>query len=159
MRRSKILLEDFETSNELSEVKVIYKSKQRPFVRITSSRDAYEFLVNLYDKDIIEYQEQFFMLLLNRANYVLGWIMLSQGGTSGTVVDPKIIFTLALITNANSFILAHNHPSGRIVPSEHDISLTKSISQSGKFLEISLLDHLILGHEGCYYSFADEGVI
>ncbi len=153
----RVTLENFVTSPELAEVKVIYKSRQREKVKVSSSRDAYEIFYQIFDKDTIEYQEQFYMLLLNRANIVLGWIKLSHGGMSGTVVDPKVIFSIALTTSSVCLVLCHNHPSGSILPSEADISLTKSLNQSGKLLEITLLDHLIIGQAGCYYSFADDG--
>ena len=152
-------LNHFETSPELAEVKVSYKSKQQNKVKILNSQDAYQILYRLYDNDIIEYQEQFFLLLLNRANAVLGWIKLSAGGTSGTVVDPKIVFTLALQTNACGIILSHNHPSGNIQPSQSDIDLTKNINKSGRMLEIKLLDHLIISPDEKFYSFADEGIL
>ncbi|MCK9421236.1 MAG: JAB domain-containing protein [Bacteroidales bacterium] len=153
----RVTLENFVTSPELAEVKVIYKNRQREKVKVCSSRDAYQIFYQIFDKDTIEYQEQFYMLLLNRANLVLGWIKLSHGGMSGTIVDPKVVFSIALMTSCTCIVLCHNHPSGSTIPSEADIALTKSLSQSGKLLEISLLDHLIIGQEGCYYSFADEG--
>ena len=152
-------LNHFETSPELAEVKVSYKSKQQNKVKISNSQDAYQILYRLYDNDIIEYQEQFFLLLLNRANAVLGWIKLSAGGTTGTVVDPKMVFTLALQTNACGIILSHNHPSGNIQPSQSDIDLTKNINKSGRMLEIKLLDHIIMAPDGKHYSFADEGIL
>jgi len=152
-------LNHFETSPELAEVKVSYKSKQPNKVKISNSQDAYQILYRLFDNDLIEYQEQFFLLLLNRANKVLGWIKLSAGGTTGTIVDPKIIFTLALQTNACGIILSHNHPSGNIQPSQCDIDLTKKINNSGRMLEIKLLDHIIIAPDGKHYSFADEGIL
>ena len=155
----KIKLCHFEKSLELAEVKVSYKSKQKNKVKILNSKDAFNILYSLYDKDLIEYQEQFFLLLLNRANKVLGWIKLSTGGTSGTIVDPKIVFALALQTNACSIILAHNHPSSNIQPSQCDIDLTKKINNSGRLLEIKLLDHLIISPDEKFYSFADEGIL
>jgi len=152
-------LKNFETSLELAEVKVSYKSKQKDKVKVSSSLDAFKILFPLYDNDTIEFQEQFFLLLLNRANSVLGWINLSKGGTAGTVVDPKIIFVLALQTNASSIILSHNHPSGNLNPSQNDINLTKAIKVSGEMLEIKLLDHLIITPSEKFYSFADEGIL
>ena len=159
MGQLEIQLQDFVTSAELSEVMVSYKTKQKLKVKISQSRDAYEVFFALYDKDTIEYQEQFYLLLLNRANLVLGWIKLSQGGTSGTFVDPKIIFTLALKTNASSIVLCHNHPSGNLKPSEQDITLTKNINNAGKIMDVKLLDHLIISSDDVYYSFADEGLL
>ena len=152
-------LNHFETSPELAEIKVSYKSKQKSKVKITNSLDVFNVLFPLFDKDTIEYQEQFYLLLLNRANSVIGWIKLSTGGTSGTVVDPKIVFALALQTNASSIILSHNHPSGNIQPSQCDIDLTKKINNSGRMLEIKLLDHIIMAPDGKHYSFADEGIL
>lgn len=154
---NRISLENFETSVELAEVKVMYKSKQRSKTKISCSKDAFGVLYQIFDKDTIEYQEQFYLLLLNRSNQVLGWIKLSQGGTSGTVVDAKIIFTLALKTNSAGIILCHNHPSGNVKPSEADTILTNTISKAGQLLNIKLLDHLIISHEETCYSFADEG--
>ena len=150
-------LKDFETSLELAEIKVSYKSKQREKVKVASSRDAFDILYHIYNMDTIEYQEQFFMLLLNRVNHVLGWVKISMGGTAGTVVDPKIVFSLALQTNAHGIILSHNHPSGNLRPSDNDINLTKKLIASASLLEIKLLDHIIVAPEGAYYSFADEG--
>jgi len=96
------------------------------------------------------------VLLLNRANRVLGFVKISEGGVSGTVVDPKKIFQIALKANASGIILAHNHPSGNTTPSASDESITAKIVAAGKFLEISVLDHLIITSEQ-YFSFSDEG--
>ena len=98
------------------------------------------------------------MLLLNRANKVLGYVKLSSGGTSQTIIDIKLVFHAALKANAHSIILAHNHPSGSLSPSKSDISLTKEVGSAGKILNIELLDHLIITEEG-YLSFADEGMM
>jgi DNA repair protein RadC len=148
-----------ETSWKLAEVKVSYKNIQNPKIKISGSKDVFDVLYPLYDKDIIGYQELFYLLLMNRANSVLGWIKLSSGGTAGTVVDPKMVFALALQTNANSIILSHNHPSGNLNPSQNDLELTKCLNQASQFLKIKLLDHIIIAPDGTYYSFADEGVL
>ncbi len=95
------------------------------------------------------------MLLLSRANKVLGFHKVSEGGLSGTVADPKIIFQTALKANSCSIILGHNHPSGNTAPSEADISLTKKLKNAGEFLDLPVLDHIIVTSES-YYSFADE---
>lgn len=153
----KIKLSHFETSPELAEIKVSYKSKQKNKIKITNSQDVFNVLFPLFDKETIELQEQFYLLLLNRANNVIGWIKLSTGGTAGTVVDPKIVFALALQTNACGIILSHNHPSGNLQPSQADVNLTKNITNSGRLLEIKLLDHLIVSPDEKFYSFADDG--
>ena len=98
------------------------------------------------------------VLCLNRANRVLGWAKINQGGLSGTVSDPKVIFQVALKSNACSLIIAHNHPSGNLRPSEADILLTRKLKEAGLMLDLPVLDHLIVSSEG-FYSFADEGLL
>lgn len=146
-------------NSNLAEIKVTYSTKISPSERqkISSSKDAAEIFRSIWT-DSIELRECFFILLLNRANMVLGWYRISEGGLSGTVADPKLIFSIALKCNASSIIMAHNHPSGNTQPSQSDLTLTKKISDAGKVLEITCLDHLILTVES-YYSFADEGLI
>lgn len=123
--------------------------------RISSSRDAYE-QIRPYLLDLPH--EEFWLLLLTRANEVIRPVQVSQGGVSGTVADPKIIFKLALEHLASSIILVHNHPSGNLKPSEADRELTRRLSSAGKLLEIPILDHLIFTDAG-YLSFADEGLM
>lgn len=100
--------------------------------------------------------EEFWLILLNRANEVITKNNLSKGGVSGTVVDAKIIFKMATEHLASAIILVHNHPSGNLRPSQADISLTNKLKEAGNILEIPVLDHLIIGN-GKYYSFKDEG--
>ena len=149
-----------QTSNQIAEVELIYKSKvkasERPQVR--TSKDAADLLKHLWSEDKIDFVEQFKVLLLNRANKVLGIFEASSGGVTGTVADPKLIFVAALKANACSIIISHNHPSGNLKPSQPDQELTQKIKQAGQFLDIKLLDHVIVTSEG-YYSFADEGLI
>ncbi len=144
-------------NSNLAEIKVSYKTrvKYSEMRKIDSSQDAEEILRNIWS-DAMELREEFYMLLLNRANKVLGYYRVSEGGTDGTVVDPKLVFSVALKCHASSIILAHNHPSGNTKPSEADIRLTKDLIEGGKLLEISVLDHLILTAEN-FFSFADEG--
>ncbi|MGV8878365.1 MAG: RadC family protein [Sphingobacteriaceae bacterium] len=102
--------------------------------------------------------EEFWVLLLNRANRVISHHLISKGGQAGTVADPKIIFQTALENHAASIILAHNHPSGNLKPSQADIDLTKRIRTAGEMLDIQVLDHLIVTDFG-YFSFVDEGMM
>ena len=141
----------------ISEIKVSYSSGNKDKTKITGSESAYRLLISCWDNSIIEFQEEFKILLLNRANKVLGIYSVSKGGVSGTLVDPKLIFSVALKCNASSIILAHNHPSGNLNPSESDKYLTKKLISAGKFMDISVLDHLIVTAES-YFSFADEGL-
>jgi len=120
-----------------------------------SSRDAYElFYPYLTDR----YDEEFRVLLLDRANKIIQNEIIGEGGFSGTVADPKKIFKKALAVNASGIILGHNHPSDNLKPSESDISLTKKIKRAGEVLDISVLDHIIVGNDN-YFSFADESLM
>jgi len=145
---------------EVAEIQLTYKTKVKPSQRpkITSSKDAYEILLENWDEDKLEFVEQFKVLLLNRANKVLGIYELSTGGVSGTVADPKLVFAAAIKANASAMILAHNHPSGQVKPSQADINLTKKLVGGGRLLEIPVLDHIIVTGEESY-SFADEGLL
>ena len=124
---------------------------------INGSHSAYQIL-NTYWSDDIEYVEQFNVLLLNRANRVLGIVNVSKGGVAGTVVDAKVIFGAALKAHASSIILAHNHPSSNLKPSQADFDITRKLKKGGEYLDITLLDHLILTKYN-YMSFADEGLL
>lgn len=123
--------------------------------KISRSRDAYEiFRSTMGDRPY----EEFWIILLNRANKVLQKCNISEGGISGTVVDPKKIFKISLDHHASSIILGHNHPSGVVTPSEADQRITKKICDAGALLDVAVIDHLIIG-EDSYYSFADEGML
>ena len=124
-------------------------------LKITSSKDAFELLKG----DFMDLpHEEFWVLLVNRANRVVKKKRVSEGGVSGTVADPKIIFKLALEELATGVIVAHNHPSGNLMASQSDIDLTKKLKEAGKVMEIQLLDHIIVAGNK-YLSFADEGML
>lgn len=123
--------------------------------KITSSKDAFDLLKGeMMDLP----NEEFWVLLVNRANRVIKKKRISEGGVSGTVADPKIIYKMALEELACGIIVAHNHPSGNLQASQSDIDLTRKLKEAGKFLEIQLLDHIIIANQK-YLSFADEGMI
>lgn len=123
--------------------------------QVKDSKTAYI----LFQKELDDLNyENFCVLLLNRANKVLKVIKISDGGITGTVVDPRKVFKVALDNNATSIILGHNHPSGYLKPSDSDIQLTKKLKQAGEMLDLHVLDHIIVG-DGNYYSFADEGIM
>jgi DNA repair protein RadC len=126
--------------------------------KIKSSKDAREYLKEIFEEDTMEVYESFYALFLNRANITCGFVKISQGGITGTVVDERLIFKAALDCYATSMILSHNHPSGNIAPSEADKLLTKKIKQAGIILDIQVRDHVILTQDS-YYSFADEGIL
>ncbi len=102
--------------------------------------------------------ESFYIILLNTSNRLLKTVCISEGGISGTVVDPKKVFKIALDNFAAGIILSHNHPSGHLSPSTSDEKITKKIVDAGKLLEISVIDHLIVTNDG-YFSFSDEGIM
>lgn len=123
--------------------------------KIITSKDAFEiFSRELSDKP----NEEFWIILLNRANKIIGRQRISEGGVAGTVVDAKKVFKPAIENFASSIILGHNHPSGNMKPSNEDISLTKKLSQAGSNLDVKVLDHIIVTDNG-YFSFADEGMM
>jgi DNA repair protein RadC len=126
-----------------------------PNKAITGSRDAFEIA---YEELSDSHHEKFAILLLNRANRLIRKVVVSEGGFSGTVADPKRIFSAALAHKASSIILAHNHPSGNVRPSDSDVQLTHKLQKAGEHLDLPILDHLIVGDEN-YFSFADEGMI
>ncbi len=124
--------------------------------QITGSSDAWNVIAPiLMDLN----HEEFWIILLNRANKVIGKEQISSGGVAGTVVDAKMIFRTALEKGpASGIILAHNHPSGNLKPSQADIDITKKLKQAGVNLDINVLDHLIIAGQS-YYSFADDGAL
>lgn len=123
--------------------------------QITQSSCIYE-LVHPMLRDYT--QEAFWIVLLDRRSRVIKTYEIHVGGLSAMVVDPKVIFHKALQNLASSVILIHNHPSGSPSPSTEDIRLTEKIKLAGTYIDIKVLDHIIIG-DGCYYSFADEGKI
>ncbi len=123
--------------------------------KIITSQDAYEIIKPL----IIDLpHEEFWLLMLNRANVLVKKELISRGGVAGTIVDTRIIFKTAVNNYASSIIICHNHPSGNLNPSDSDVKITRSIVEAGKIMEIPLLDHIIVA-ENSYYSFGDEGLI
>jgi DNA repair protein RadC len=137
--------------NMVSEVELVYKNKVKPSERplVKSAKECYELLKSTWDENKIEFVEQFKVVLMNRAQRVLGIYELSTGGVAGTVADPKLVFTAALKAN---------HPSGNLKPSRADEELTKKIATGGMYLDIKVIDHIIVTSED-YYSFADEGLL
>ncbi|WP_316846788.1 JAB domain-containing protein [Pedobacter psychrodurus] len=141
---------------QVAEIELSYRPKFKPAERpqIDCSAKAYQVLMGSWSLDKIELVEEFKIILLNRGNRVLGIVNISQGGMSGTVADPKIIFAIALKACANGIILSHNHPSGESRPSDADIKLTQKLSEAGKLLDIKVFDHIIVCTDR-YFSFLD----
>lgn len=144
-------------NNRISEIELKYKPSKiiGNNDKITCSKSAYEVFLEHWNADTLELYEEFKVLLLNRANEVLGIHTLSKGGMTGTLVDLKLLFAVVLKSASSSIILAHNHPSENLKPSEADKNLHKKIQSASKFLDISVLDNLIIT-KSSYYSFNDS---
>ena len=149
-----------EIFGKVAEVELVYRSKVKASERpmIASSLDAYNILQMVWEDGKMDLLEQFKVLFLNRSNKVICIYNVSTGGITGTVADPKLIFTAALKVNAVALILSHNHPSGSVKPSKADEELTMKIKNAGCFLDMKVLDHIIITSE-TYFSFADEGLL
>lgn len=131
------------------------QSPQIHLISITSSGDIAEY----FKSKLADLQhEEFWVVYLNRANKIIHSYRLSQGGVAGTVIDIRLMMKEAMNRLASSIIVCHNHPSGNLQPSSQDIALTRKIQETGRMLEIPLIDHLIVSSAG-YYSFADEGTL
>lgn len=139
------------------EVKLTYKRKHPNETRVFNAEETVKFARKLFG-DAIEHRECFFAIGLNRANEIIAWMKVSEGGQSSTVVDHKMVLQFALLTNSAALIVAHNHPSGQTQPSEPDKRLTRSLSELCKHMDLTLLDHVILT-EKSHFSFADHGLI
>ena len=126
-------------------------------LKIKSSKDIYKNILPFFD-DVINYKERMAVICLNKANDIVGYNVISEGGVSGTVVDVKIIMQHAILTNSSHIIMIHNHPSGNLEPSVADIKITSKIKQACSVMDVELLDHLIISSSD-YYSFADEDKI
>jgi len=145
--------------NNVAEIEVVYKPAISDKPIISSSLDAYNVLVNFFPSETLCLQERFVAMYLNRSNRVIGVYHMSTGGIRGTVVDIRLLLSVALKTAATGIILAHNHPSGNIKPSEADKELTNKIKKASEYMDINLLDHLIIVPEGKYLSFREDGLL
>ena len=123
-------------------------------LRVQSSQDAYQLVKDLQDEAV----EKLVTIFLNARHDVLALTVLFSGGTTESVVDPKVILKIALDLGACAFILVHNHPSGDPLPSNEDRNITKKIATGAGYLDLRLLDHLIVGFDK-YFSMADEGIM
>lgn len=141
---------------ELCEIQVSYSNGNKEKLKITNSDTAYKVAISKWNMDTIELQEECKVLLLNRANKVIGIFSVTKGGTTSCIVDIKLILSVALKTVSNGIILLHNHPSGNLRPSEADRSITNKLKKGCEALDLQLLDHLIVTKEG-YFSFSDSG--
>ncbi len=147
--------------DKVNEIKISYTEKitTSTINSITNSCEVAQLLFENWDNDTIGLQESFKIVLLNNGNKVKGIYHISQGGITGTLVDLRILFAVVLKSLSVAIILVHNHPSGKLTPSQSDKLLTKKIKNAADFLDIKVLDHLILAPNGEFYSFADSGLL
>ena len=127
----------------IPQIEVSYKRERTDKRKITSSLDAYEVFKECFKQETLSLYEEFFVLFLDRAAQIIGIRLLNRGTATCTVVNSKLIFAIALGCNANSIVLAHNHPSGNLKPSQEDIRMTKKLKEFSELIDIQLLDHLI----------------
>lgn len=138
---------------EIGRRKQLSEAKERP--QIKQSKDVADiFQPLLADLD----HEEFWIIYMNRSNKILKYERISSGGLSGTVTDVRMILKKAVLLSASGMLVAHNHPSGNLNPSESDTKITRKIKEAGEILDIQLLDHIIIAEKD-YYSFADNGLI
>ena len=145
-------------NTQVSEIQVSYSPNLLVDMSIKNSKKSFELMLNEWEQDKLQMQEEAKILLLNRSNKVLGIYSLAKGGLTSCIVDVRIILSIALKTLATGIILFHNHPSGNLKPSKADLDITKKLKNFCDLLDISLLDHLIITKDN-YFSFADEGLI
>lgn len=146
----------------VSELSLSYKVKG-PMTKFTCSKDIFDRILSWWD-DTLNLYESFHVLLLNRANNEIGIFKISQGSGTGTVVDSKMVCAVAILSNASTIVLIHNHPSGNKKPSDADIRITSKMKEGLDLFGINLLDHLIITPQlqdirSDYFSFTDEGLI
>ena len=127
-------------------------------VKIKSSSELAHYFREMFDQETLEVYEQVMVLFLNNANNTIAWYKASQGGITGTVIDVRLVMKAALNCYATSMAIAHNHPSGILVPSDADKSITNKLRQAGNVLDIKVLDHIIITTES-YFSFSDDGLL
>lgn len=143
---------------EVAEISVSYSTNKADIIKLTNCKSTFDFILSQWNLDIIEFQEECKVILFNRANFVLGVYELSKGGISGTVVDIRIVLSVALKCNASAIVLVHNHPSGNLIPSEPDKQITRKLKDACDLLGFNLLDHYIISKYD-FYSFKQNGFI
>lgn len=145
-------------NSKIAEIQISYIPNFQADYKIENSRKSFELMLEEWNENTLQMQEEVKLLLLNRSNKVLGVYCLAKGGISGCIVDVRIILSVALKSLATGIILVHNHPSGNLKPSQDDLKITQKLKESCKLLDITLLDHLIITKDS-YFSFVDEGLL
>lgn len=142
----------------VAELKIHYNPKKRTGVFVSCSADAYKILREMWDNTLLNFQEQFCALFLNQSNEVIGFRVINTGKVAQTTVDINFVFSCAMLCRATTVIVAHNHPSGNLKPGDSDRLITHQLKMGLSYLDIGLLDHLIITERG-YFSFKEQGYI
>ena len=155
-----VMLTSFERSPRLAEIRAVYKSrtKARERKQIRHPKDVENYLRAVWNRGTLELTEDFLIVCLNGNHQAIGWVKVSSGGFNSAMVDPRIVFAVALQTAATAIILAHNHPSGNTEPSEEDKAMTRRLVEAGRLLHLMVIDHVILTKESAF-SFAENGLL
>jgi DNA repair protein RadC len=155
-----VTLSELKRSPKLAELRVSYKSRTKFSTRknVRNARDVVEYLRAVWDKHTLELSEQFLIVCLNGNHQAIGWVRISAGGFTQTLVDPRLVFAVALQTASSAIILAHNHPSSSLKPSPEDIQVTRRLREAGNILNVKVLDHIILTRDS-YASFVELGLM
>ena len=148
-----------QNSNAVAEIQVSYKPDLTNCPKIKNSGDVFKNFLPFFNDDTIALSERLFVGYLNRGNMLKGIIEHSKGGLTGTPMDMRLILSVALKTAATGIVLAHNHPSGNLNPSESDISTTQKLKANCRLFEIELIDHIIISPTGDYYSMAENNLL
>ena len=143
----------------VAEIELSYRPIKCEPIQIKSANDAFIEFNKFFPEATIALQEMAVVMYLKKSHKILGFYRLSTGGITGTMVDIRLLFATALKVAATNFMLCHNHPSGSLKPSTSDIELTSKLKEAGKWLDIKLLDHLIISPDGNYFSFTEDGLI
>ena len=157
---TRVVLEEMERSPRLAEIRAVYRSRVKAGRRksVREPGDVAAYLREIWNPRTIELTEDFVVLCLNAAHEIIGWVKISSGGFSSTVVDPRLIFAIALQTASSALVLAHNHPSGALNPSDDDQQTTRRLVDAGRLLGIRVLDHVIVNRESAF-SFRANGLM
>jgi DNA repair protein RadC len=160
-----ITLKTLDRTPGLAELKVTYRRGRRRDARqaempwvVNSATRAEEYVRTIWDEDTIDLREEFLVVCLTASLGVLGWVRLHTGGLDHSPADPRLVFAVALQTASAAILVAHNHPSGSLEPSEQDIQLTRRLAQGAKLLGLRFLDHVIVTRTG-HFSFETAGLV
>lgn len=147
-----------QTTNKVAEIEVSFRPDiyRKPVIK--SGFDAYTELIEFFPPNTIALQERFLVMYLNHCNRVLGVFEVSKGGITSTVVDLRLLISVALKVAATGVVLCHNHPSGNLKPSVHDMDITRQIAEACKYFDIRVKDHLIISPDRKFFSMAEEGL-